>query len=80
MRKRHDCAAGEDVTSDSSLSGSRKAGAGHWLLKHKLSLDEGSSRDKAASDRKGGRLAQEEQSSKNSVTVSKSSRTGSSNA
>eukprot|EP00066_Takifugu_rubripes_P020535 XP_011609801.1 PREDICTED: transcriptional regulator ATRX-like isoform X2 [Takifugu rubripes] len=54
---------GEDVASDSSLSGSCKAGAGHWLLKHKLSLDEGSSRDKAASDRKGGRLAQEEQSS-----------------
>lgn len=65
-------AAGEDVTSDSSDATPPKAGSRHWLLHHKLSLDEGTSRDKAASERTGGRLGRHDQSCKNSVRAVKS--------
>lgn len=69
-------AAGGDVTSDSSDGEPRKASSKHWLLHRKLALDERSSQDKTASERKGERLGHQDQSCKNSVTVSTSTWTG----
>lgn len=44
-------AAGEDLTSDSSGAKSDGPNARHHLLRHKLSLEEGTSKDKAVAEK-----------------------------
>lgn len=50
-------AAGEDLTSDSSDTMSDGPNTRHHLLRHKLSLDEGTSRDKAVAESEVGKMS-----------------------
>lgn len=62
-------AAEEEVTSDSSDGDPRKASTRHWLLDRKLALEDKSTRDRTASERKGERLGRQDRSCKNSIIV-----------
>lgn len=51
------CATGEDLTSDSSDTMTDGPNTRHHLLRHKLSLDEGASREKAMAESEVGKMS-----------------------
>lgn len=56
-------AAGEDLTSDSSDTTSDGPNTRHHLLRHKLSLEEGTSKDKAVAEKEVGKLRSKQRAS-----------------